>query len=172
MRPIEIPAKRISLTAMFSAFSVIFIYLACIIPTANISLFFVSSLFVSGMVVEEQPFAAFMVYIISSLLSLLLVPNLIMVLPYVILFGHYGVGKYLIEKIRDRVVAFIIKLLYFNAGLVAIYFVYGAFFAPLLERLPLYALIVLAQAIFFAYDYCYTKIIVMYETKVRNRLIR
>ncbi len=163
MRPIEIPAKRISLTAMFSAFSVIFIYMACVIPTANISLFFVSSLFVSGMIVEDQPFYAFLVFVISSLLSLLLVPNLLMVFPYILLFGHYGIGKYLIEKI---------KLLYFNAGLVAIYFVYGAFFAPLLERLPLYALIIVAQAIFFAYDFCYSKIIVMYETKIRSRLIR
>ncbi len=172
MRPIEIPAKRLSLTAMFSAFSVIFIYLSAVVPTANISLFFVSSLFVSGMIVEDQPFAAFMVYIVSSLLSLLLVPNIIMVLPYVLLFGHYGIGKYLIERIKDRFVSFVFKLLYFNAGLVAIYFLYGAFFAPLLERLPLYALLIIAQAVFFAYDFCYSKLIIMYEVRIRNKLIR
>lgn len=102
-----------------------------------------------------------------------IVPNLLTVLPYVLLFGHYGIGKYFIEKIRDKVTAFILKLLYFDVCLAAIYFLaYGVFAPGLLEALPLWALIAIAQVVFVVYDFLYSKLTLFYVRVIRSKLIR
>ena len=98
---------------MFAAMTLIVLYLAAILPSGRLSLYFLSSIFIAGLLVEDEPVTALMTFAVVSGLGLLIVPNLLTVLPYVLLFGHYGTGKYFIEKIRDKVTAFILKLLYF-----------------------------------------------------------
>ena len=84
---------RVSLTAMFAALTLITLYLAAILPTGRLAFYFISSIFVSALLVERQPLMAFCLYVAVSGLGLLIVPNLSMVLPYALLFGHYGIGK-------------------------------------------------------------------------------
>ncbi len=47
-------AHRISLTAMFATMSLLFLYLASVLPTMRIAMYFLSSVFVMGLVVEEE----------------------------------------------------------------------------------------------------------------------
>jgi len=163
----------VSLSAMFTALSLIFLYLAVIVPAGNLIFYFVSSLFVSGMVVEHKPFYALLVYIASSLLGLLIVPNLLMVLPYVMLFGHYGIGKYIFEKYLSKTLSYIMKLLYYNVGIVLIYlFAYSVFFEGLLAQIPLLALIAIAQVVFVVFDFVYSKVLLWYYLNVRRRIVR
>ena len=158
---------------MFTAFGLIFLYLSAILPTGRIALLFLSSIFVAGLLVEDQPGLAILSFIMVGGLGLLLVPNLLMVLPYVLLFGHYGIGKYYFEKIRDKVVSFVLKLLYFNVGLVAIYFLAGEiFFGQLLKTVPLWLLVVLAQIAFVIFDFLYSRVVLLYEHTIRPKLLR
>jgi hypothetical protein len=109
------PAYNVSLAAMFAAFSVIFLYLAGILPTGRVTMYFLSSLFAAGMVIERQTLLAFAVYAATSLLGLLILPDRLSVLPYVLLFGHYGIGKLWLESnVRDKITAFLLKLVYFD----------------------------------------------------------
>lgn len=164
---------RVSLTAMFTAFGLIFLYLSAILPTGRIALLFISSIFVAGLLVEDQPGLAFLSFIMVGGLGLLLVPNLLMVLPYALLFGHYGIGKYFLEKIRDKVVSFVCKLVYFDLGLTGIYFLAGElFFGSLLESIPLWLLVVLAQIAFVIFDFLYSKVVLLYEHTIRPKLVR
>ena len=164
---------RVSLTAMFIALSLIFLYLAAIVPAGNAALYFVSSLFVSGMIVERQPGLAFLVFAATALLGLLIVPNLLSVLPYVMLFGHYGIGKYLLEKIQSKLISYISKLLYFNIGIALIYFfAYSTFFQGVLAQIPFWLLIILVQVVFVIFDFVYSKILLWYYNTIRKRIIK
>lgn len=164
---------RVSLTAMFAALTLIMLYLAAILPTGRLAFYFLSSIFVSAILVERQPVMAFMLYIVVSGLGLLIVPNLAMVLPYVLLFGHYGIGKYYIEKIKDKVTCFILKLLYFDLFLGLAYWLAGALLVgSVLEQLPFWALIVLSQAAFVIYDLLYSKVTAYYYNNIRKKLVR
>lgn len=167
------PAHFISLTAMFSVLSLIFLYLAAVLPVLSVTFYFISSLFVAGILVEKQIGAGLIMYVGVSLLSLLLVPNFLMVLPYVLLFGHYGIGKYLIEKIRDKIVAFILKLLYFNACMAGIYLLAkSVFFTGFIADLALPILIVLLQVVFVIFDFMYSKLMQIYFVTLRNKIVK
>ena len=168
-----VKTHRISLAAMFAAMTLIVLDLAAILPSGRLSLYFLSSIFIAGLLVEDEPVTALLTFAVVSGLGLLIVPNLLTVLPYVLLFGHYGIGKYFIEKIRDKVTAFILKLLYFDVCLAAIYFLaYGVFAPGLLEALPLWALIAIAQVVFVVYDFLYSKLTLFYVRVIRSKLIR
>jgi len=166
-------AYQISLGAMFSTLSLIVLYLAAILPSGRISLYFLSSIFVAALLVEDQPVMALISFGVVSGLGVLIVPDLSIVLPYVFLFGHYGIGKYYIEKLRDKVVAFILKMLYFDVGLTAIFFLaYHVLMGELFDALPPWALVAVAQVVFVVYDFLYSKITLFYVRVIRRRLVK
>ena len=167
-------AHRVSLTAMFAAMSLLFLYLAAILPTMRLAMFFLSSIFIMGLILEEEIGLAFLMYIaVSALGMLFLMPHIVYVLPYVIFFGHYGIGKYYIEtRIKDKVVGYIIKLLYYNVALVLIYLLAQAALKEMLDALPIWALLLIAEAAFVVFDYVFTKVTAYYFNNIRRYLMK
>ncbi len=164
---------RLSVGAMFLALTLICLYLTSVLPVMTLSLYFISSLFVIPLLTENEPGLALVMAAAASLLSLLLVPNFLLVLPYVFLFGHYGVAKYYFEKGRKKRKVLIQKLLYFNAGLALIYFVCFQIVAgEWLSSLAWYWLLLIAQPVFFLYDWLYSKIGQLYYIRLRKFLKR
>lgn len=163
----------LSLSAMFCAMTVICIFLASVLPSGRLTLYFLSSIFVAGLLVERQVGAAILMYISASLLSLLLTPNLITVLPYVLLFGHYGIGKFYIEKIDNRIIAYILKLVYFNIFILLIYiFARNVLLTGILGRIQPWLFFVLIQPVFAVFDFLYSFFMDFYYTNIRKRIIR
>jgi hypothetical protein len=168
-------AHRVSLAAMFSAMSLVFLYLSAILPTGSAAAYFLSSIFVMGLVVEEEIGLAFLMFATVSLLSLLIMPDLTRTVPYILFFGHYGIGKYYIErKFRDKTVSYVLKLLYYNAGIALIYFLaFGVFEQDILSfGIPLWAIIVIAEAAFVLYDFLFTKVTGYYFNNIRRLIMR
>ncbi len=173
MRDFTKRAYRISITAMFLALSVIVLYLISIVPTGRLGLYFLSSLFVAPLLVEREPALALILYLSASVLSLFFMANILYVLPYVFLFGHYGIGKYYFEQMRHKKKAFFAKLLYYNATLALIYWVcFEAIAGDLLRDMPIVLLVILVEISFVAYDFLYSKITLFYDTVIRKRLMR
>jgi hypothetical protein len=164
---------------MFASMSLLFLYLASVLPAGRIALYFLSSVFVMGLVLEEEIGLAFMMFAVVSLLSLLLMPlDQLRMIPYVLFFGHYGIGKYYIEtRIRDKIVAYIIKLLYYNAALVLMYLIVQlankALFEDVLSiDIALWLLIPLAELAFVIYDFAFTKVTGYYFNNIRRKLMK
>lgn len=167
-------AHRISLTAMFAAMSLLFLYLSSIIPVLSITFYFLSSVFVMGLLLEDEARLAFMMFAVVSLLSLLLMP-FTKSLPYILFFGHYGIAKYFIENfIKDKIVRYVLKLLYFNVAVFLIYLLARAFFEQdiLSSGLPIWAIIIIAEVAFVVYDFIYTKATGYYFNSIRRLLIK
>lgn len=162
---------RVSLAAMFTAFTLLCLYLAYILPVGRVPLYFVSALFVTGLLVEDMTGAAFLMYVAASLLGMLIMSPTA-VLPYILLFGHFGIAKFFMERIRDKVLAVVLKLIYWNVCMAAIYFLAYSFIAPFLEALPIYVVIILAQVIFFVFDFLYSKATNLYFNEIRSKIIR
>ena len=168
-------AHRISLAAMFAAMSLIFLYLASILPTMRITMYFLSSVFVMGLVLEEEIGLAFIMFISVSVLSLLLVPNLLRVVPYVLFFGHYGIGKYYIENnIKDKILRYVLKLLYFNVALALIYLLARQIIVEdaISSGWPFWVLVAVAEIAFVVYDYIFTKVSAYYFMHIRRYLMK
>ena len=168
-------AHRVSLTAMFAAMSLLFLYLASVLPTMRVAMFFLSSIFVMGLVLEEEIGLAFLMFGAVSLLSLLLMPNILRVVPYVLFFGHYGIGKYFIEtNIKDKVIRYVAKLLYFNVAVALIYFLARKVFVQDLvdTGIAVWLLIILAEIAFVVYDFLFTKVTSYYFNNIRRFLMK
>ena len=151
---------QISLGAMLTVLSLLTLYLSAVLPAGQLTLYFLSAVFIAPMLYERQPRAAFLVYVTTSVLSLLIMPGMILGLPYILLFGHYGIGKYLLEKIQSKLISYIAKLLYFNIGMALIYFfAYSTFFQGVLTQIPFWLLIILVQVVFVIFDFVYSKIL-------------
>jgi hypothetical protein len=172
-------AHRVSLTAMFASMSLLFLYIASIPGSpVSIAMYFLSSVFVMGLVLEEEIGLAFLMFAAVSLLSLLLMPDRLMVIPYIIFFGHYGIGKFFIEThIRDKIVRYIVKLLYYNVALILVYLIAQVVSSQALDNLiafniSLWLLIPLAEIAFVLYDFLFTKVTGYYFNNMRRFLMK
>jgi len=167
----ELKTKKIALNGVLGALAVVCLLLADILPTNKISLYALSSFFISVSIIEGGARSGWLFYMSTSLLSLIIVPDKLMVIPYILFFGTYGIIKFYIERLRRVAVEYILKFAYFNACIVII--VAGA--SALLEELsalglPWYLLLTVAEVVFFIYDIVYTMIINYYKNKIRGKL--
>ncbi len=160
-----------SLTLMFGAFSLLFLYLAWLLPVAQLAMFFISSVFVMGIMIEERTGAAILCVVSVSLLGFLILPEKTFILPYVFFFGHYGIGKYLIERKRTSISAIAFKIIYFGAALALMYFLFPSrLFALLPFDLPQAAFFVVMGLFFLAYDFLFSKVAQFYDDRIRRHL--
>ena len=112
-------------------------------------------------------------YIAAALLSLLLTPDLMTTLPYVLLFGHYGIGKYYIEKIDNKIISYVLKLLYFNACFLIVYLLAKeVFIGEALKKIPEFLIFILIQPVFVVFDFVYSFLSDFYYSNIRKRIIR
>jgi hypothetical protein len=178
-------AHRVSLTAMFASMSLLFLYLASVLPTARLAMYFLSSVFIMGLILEEEIGLAFLMYVAVSLMGLLLMPGgLVFMLPYALFFGHYGIGKYYLEmRIKDKIIRYILKLLYYNVALALMYLLVSvtvtgtldaldATVGTALASLPIWALIPILEVAFVLYDYLFTKVVAYYFNNIRRFLMK
>jgi hypothetical protein len=164
-------AKTIALGGILGALAVICLLLADILPASKISLYALSSFFISVIIIEMGVRAGWIFYAATSLLGFVVVPDRISILPYVLFFGAYGIIKFYIEKLDRIVIEYILKLIFFNACAGIMLFAAGS----LLDAGPVIAfswwwLVIAGEIIFLVYDIVYTLFINYYRNKLRAKL--
>jgi hypothetical protein len=162
--------KSIALGGILLAFTVICVFLASILPTSVLSLYAISSLFISVIIIEFGTKAGWVFYLASSILSVILIPRL-EVIPFVVFFGLYGLIKLYIERLHSRVLEYILKLIYFNICLVlALIFLKEIIMVGVSLATPIYVAAALLEVVFLVYDYVYTLFIRFYATRLKPKL--
>ena len=162
--------RILTLSAFFTALTVISLYVASVWPTGLFGLVAFASLFCAATVIEAGISFGLYVYIASSILGILLLPNKAAPLLYIFFFGFYPVVKSLIERINARILQWVLKVLVFNSSFTVIWFL----FRELVFRtggyqsyLPL--LYLGSNAVFAMFDYGFTKLIWLYINRISNR---
>ena len=164
---------KVALTSMMAALSLIMLYFGVLFQTGRLAFYFLSAIFVMPMLIEKQPAMAALHYVVVTGLGLLIVPDLTMMLPYALLFGHYAIGKFYIEKMRDKTVAYIVKLLYFDICMAVIYLVAkDILLTGFLENMPIWLLVILVQVAFVVFDFLFSKVTRFYVDNIRQKLVR
>ena len=157
---------------MASALGVVALYLGSFIEVLDISTAVLASVLCAVMVIEYGKGAPLSVFLVTALLSLLLLPNKFPALLYVVFFGYYPIIKEKIEKIRSRIAQWTVKLCIFALATVVLFFIMNFFTvdvdipAGTLMKAGLALLIALTLVI---YDLALTKIITFYIIRLRNR---
>lgn len=162
--------KRVTLSGILLAFTVICVFLAANLPTSRLSFYALSSLFLAVVIIEFGSKAGWAFYIASGVLSTVLIPRL-EVIPFIVFFGVYGLIKLYIEKLHSRISEYILKLIYFNICLVlGLMFLKEFILGGVNLSMPIYIVAGLLEVVFIVYDYIYTLFIRFYGAQLKPKL--
>lgn len=164
-------AKKLSLGGILLALLVITLFIESVAPTNKLSLYALSSFYVSIIIAEFGVGRGWMFYFSSCLLSLILVQNKAALIPYVLFFGLYGIIKFYIEKMKNIILEYVLKLLFFNLILGILYLFFKQMLLPgFVAEFPWWTLMILGQIVFVVYDYVYSLFISYYFNKLKTIL--
>ena len=164
-------AKKISLNGILLALAMMSLFAATVLPTSRLSFYALSSFFVAIIIIEFGIKAGWVFYVASCILSLIVIPDKIGLLPYIVFFGLYGLVKFYVEKLCSIVLEYMIKILYFSGCLfLAIYLIKDFLFKNIEIKFPIWVLVILLEFVFILYDYVYTRFIQYYNEKLRRIL--
>jgi hypothetical protein len=162
------PGRRIALGGILTAAIQCCLLAAVFLPTGKLALLSLSSMILSAAVVEYGAFYALVIYAASSLLSLIILPDKLICIPFIAFFGYYGILKAQIERIRLLWAEWLLKLAVFNVVAAAGRRMASSVFA-LFGNLPnaMWLTLIVLNVIFVIFDYAYSLAAGLYEQRVR-----
>ena len=160
-------AFNISVSALFVAVSVLICFIASLFPTMSLSITAVTGIATSIVLIECGYKYSILLYIASSVIALILVPEKQCVLFYMLLFGHYPIIRGLFHKLKNTVLIWGMKLvvesfLYFLVYVLSIY-VLGV--EEVVGWSNYFLSVALLLPVFVFYDICLGKIMHLYVLK-------
>lgn len=164
-------SRKIAFTGIFTGIAFLFLYMSMIMPAGKLTLFFLASLPVAVAIIEYGAGAGAAVYTATCILFALIAGNILGVVPFALFFGHYPIFKFYIEKGRSSAWEVLLKLAVFNTSMLLWYFLFKSLFITVLpvqlegNGLMLSAFILIIQAVFFIYDFVFSRLLFYYETK-------
>ena len=168
--------KKITLSALFCALSVVVLLIGSFLQVADIALSMVASAILMLALIEMGQSFAVMIYFATSFLSFLFLPSKFIAAVYFAFSGLYPIIMRFFDT-RGRVLAILLKIVYFNAAL-ALALIGARFLFPLeVDRekytfLFLLAYFVVANIAFWLFDILLKRATMLYMVKYRHRFRR
>lgn len=164
--------KYLTVSAMLAALGVLILSIGSFVEVLDISVSVLASLLCVYAVIEIGGAYPWLIWAVTSILALILLPQKTPVLFYALCLGFYPILKEKAEKCK-RVFSIIIKLLVFHVSLGITVLSLKLFFPSQLEMggfwwMPI-ALYLLCLVCFALYDFTLTKMISLYVFRFRKR---
>lgn len=170
---------KIALGGLVSALCLVCMFLTGLIPFATIALPAIAGVLLIVVVIELGKRWALLVYAAVSLLSAFLAPDMEAKLLFILFFGYYPILKAVIERLENRPLQWVCKLLVFNAAAIGAYLL-AVFVFSLPIKLELFGvslplvLLLAGNVVFVIYDYAVTALtsvyVLQFQAKIRKRL--
>ena len=168
--------KKITLSALFCALSVVVLLIGSFLQVADIAVSMVASAILMLALVEMGQSFAVMIYFATSLLTLLFLPSKFIAAVYLAFSGLYPLIKRFLDS-KGFVLSILLKLVYFNAAL-TVALVGAKFLFPLevenekFNLLFLASYFAVANLAFWLFDTVLKKATMLYMVKYRHRFRR
>lgn len=157
---------------MLSALSVTVLYVGSMLDFLDLTVACFASCICAFAVIELGHGAPWLIYLVTSVLSAILLPSKITAAEYILFAGIYPILKFMMERrIKNDILLWAVKLIYMAVVLVLFYFasklfVTGEVYTPVMLAVTA----VLGVAAFVLFDICLTRLITYYFYKLRKRL--
>ena len=161
--------RVLSLCSIFSALGVIILYMGALVEVLDLSMAVLASLLVIIAVIEIGGIYPWLVYAVTSVLSLLLLPNKFGAVVYFAFAGFYPILKEKIERVKG-LVCLISKFAIFNLCLLAMFGAAKALSLPLTFEFSIWVMAVSLNILFAFYDFALTRLITAYICVWRKKL--
>ena len=162
--------RTLVIAAVVAALGVVTLTLGSIVQVLDLSVAVLASLFVVFAVIELGGKYPYLVYVVTALLSMLLLPIKTAPLVYLCFTGYYPIIKSKLEKRHmPSALRWACKILVFNLALVAVVLV-----CVFVLRIPVpavwyYWLLPLLSLVFVLYDVALTRLVTFYLVRLRDR---
>lgn len=157
----------LAVSAVLSALGVVVMLLGTVISVLDLTMVAIASIFVFFAILEMGSPYQYLIYVTTSVLSMLLLPDKFSAVLYVIFGGIYPVLKQKLEKL-PTILSWVLKAVYFNAVLVGAVLGAKYLFGVEEEELTL-VLFAVGNIAFFMYDIAMTKLITYYLLGLRKK---
>lgn len=173
-------ASSVAFGGIVSALAVLLMFFTGVFPFATYALPALAGLLLVVIVVDHGMKWAWSVYGAISALAILITPDREAAAMFVLFFGYYPILKSVLERIRSRVVEYILKFVVFNVAIVASYLiiinVLGI--SEILEefgelgKYGVWIMLVMGNVVFLLYDITITRLVCMYTGWLRPKLFK
>jgi len=154
---------RLTFSALCAAGAVIVLILGRVLPTGQLAMAAVASLFTAAAAKDCGKTWGLATFVVAAVLALLLVPDVTTWL-YVLFFGYYPVVKLFLEEKLPTAVAWVVKYVVFAA---AGFGVWHLLFADGGRSVVLLAAV--GAIVFAVFDVGYTRLIKVYEARFSRK---
>lgn len=163
--------RKIALTGILSAFIVIVLFLESIVPTGRLGFYVLAGFILSIVMLEAGVKWAWAAYVVTCASGLLLIPEKLNVLPYVLFFGIYTILKFHIESLRKPWLEILLKFAAFNLFLWPAWSIAKVFLPPSLTQGTMIIVAgIILQVVFAIYDILFTAWIRFYFEKIASKV--
>lgn len=167
---------KVSLGGIVGALSLVLMLLTSIIPFGTFAFPALAGMMLLCIVIELGYSWAFIVYVVVSVLSLLLLTDKEAALYYIVFLGFYPILKGLIERIRSKAIQYAIKYAVFNICMVTAFYLSIYVFSIPKESFNIFnvylpwVFLLLGNIVFVVYDLCVSKVVTIYLLKIHKKL--
>ena len=171
-------SSKTALGGIIAAISVVLMFLTSVIPTLTYAVPAAAGLLLLIMVIEIDKKWATVVYVAVSILSGLLIADKEAATMYIAFFGYYPIIKLPIEKHINRYLCWVVKMIIFNASVLASYFMLIYVFNLSLDdfgeftKIGLILLYIAFNVVFVIYDIALSRLICAYLNKWQKHFRR
>ncbi len=163
-------SKNIALSAILCSLGVLILYIGSVIEIFDLTMGALASIIIIFSVIEMGRKTPYLIYAVTSLLSVLLLPNKFSAVLYIVFAGIYPILKEKFERLHF-VISWILKLSVFNTSLLLLILVTKYILnIPDIDIDFKWLVFGLGNATFILYDVAISKIITLYLVKLRSML--
>ena len=164
--------KFIAISAILCSLGTLLLYLGSVIEVLDLTAGAIASLIVVMAVIEMKGRWPYLIWLVTSALSLILLPNKFIVLFYLLFYGAYPILKSKIEKLNS-IVSWVLKLVMFNASLAIVIFVTMKIVTLSSQNPDLafsWTVFAVSNVTFVLFDIALSRLITLYLLKLRQSL--
>ena len=165
---------KLTLSGIMAALAVV-ITLAAYFPYLTYALPAMAGLCVMAVLIETDYKWALLTYISSAIICFFIAESEAKLL-YICFFGYYPILKSGIEKLKKAFPEWIIKLIFFNIAILAVYFLLSGLFSisvddfGILGEYGAYIFLAMANVVFVLYDICISRMAMFYLYKLHPKI--
>ena len=167
-------AVKVAVGGVFSAIALVLMMLTGVFPFGTYAFPVIAGVMLIVIYLEFGFKWSMLVYGVISIMSVLFVSDKEAALFFLLLFGYYPVVKSFIERIKSKIVQYIIKLAIFNAAAVSVYFLMLFVFGMPADSFELFGVniplifLIVGNFVFLIYDLAINVVVAQYLQKYRK----
>lgn len=170
--------KKLAFASILTALAALCLCGSILLPTGRMVMLFMSSFCILVATIECNTRFSLLSYISTTLIGFLFMPFKLQLFLYAGILGYYPVVKMYIERINNRKLEWLVKVLFFSAILIIAYFMLRYFFMPRIDfgvlmdyvfaHLPV--IVIAAEIIFIVYDYLLSMLATYYTSVIQRQM--